>query len=373
MSALVSEKVPSQQSAEDSDAPAPPLVQLLRRGSRSIDAEDLREARQVFLSSLNETQNALVRFLTSLDPAVIQQCASARNRTEKAFALLRTAVSKSTSPDAVLQAITRADACQRALRERALVALGPTAISGLNLICRILDRLPSGESHESALDQALSLEVQAARNALSYAQDASVAEALQKMMGVLQSVLSRPGALAEELLPPIKEAIVDAATQLEQAAGAREISRIELFISNLRKYGDAGPQAYLIPRLRRDLAELRQAVDDAIARDGRAEVAQETEPLLELLERSDNLLESLHAGNDVAEPLSAALSELVDMQQQMSARAEVEGTTLCVQCGQGNAPERRVCARCGAILLVAVGEGKTVAYFDEFNADPGMS
>lgn len=366
---------PSQETdvPSENNAGAPPLVQLLRRGAREkLDPNELRAARQAYLASLDETQASVNRFLSDLPADVANRCASARTRAIKAFSMLRTAATKSLNADALETAISRTNASLAALRERGLVELGPTAVSGINLICRLISKLIEGQPSTTTIAQAVRLELQGIRDGQARPQENDVAEAMQQLAAALEALLPDADHLPADVLASHRDALVAAATQLEQTVTSRGVSRIEALLTNVQIFGDAGRIPRAIPLVREDLGQLRDAIQNALAQDAGEELRREVEPAIALLERCDALLEQMEAGQGVAEEVVEALTQLMEFQRALTARAEREGTIPCIRCGHNNGAERKVCANCGAMLMISVGsEGNAI--FSSVDSGPAAA
>lgn len=337
----------------------PPLVALLRRtAGGALDLNELREARTAFLAGIDENHAALNKMLSALSPHAMQQCATARNRLQKAFNTLRLAVNGRPNADSVMGAIDRANQAARWLQSRALLALGPTALGNVNLIARVLEDMATGKTPTASLDLLLADELGNIRSALSQSLPGPVTVALRGLRDALEPLVFREANPEPDALNACRERVLSAASALERSAIRDDKSRIEALLTNLRIYGDAGPAAEVVGLLQQDIASLHASMQGAIGPLAPTEVTA----TLRQLECCDALLLQLQAGEDVAAALIEGLDGLLEMQKNIEVQAERAGRTTCVRCGTENPPQRRTCDKCGAVLPVHVEEARGPAF-----------
>lgn len=329
---------------------SPPLVDLLRRAaSGPVDVDQLESTRRKFLEGVDEAESSLRQLMEALPPEAARRCAPPYAAAQKALSALRSAACASAP---VLQAaISRADQALATARETAVVALGPTALGGVNLICHVLEDLASGRTPVAALDFAIANESASIRAALARRSEGALAEAFRGLRSALQPLIFRHDPCSAERLLEMRVDLAAAARRLEDAAGAG-LSLIEALIRVLRSRGDVGPLSEEIPLLRADLAGLRTSLSASVHGPSSPELGTRSTATIELIEQCDRLLEELLSGKDVAVPLADALAGLLDLQRRVDTLAELEGKTPCVRCGTYNPPDRRACGSCGAILPV---------------------
>lgn len=330
----------------------PPLVQLLRRaGQGAVDARELALARSSFVAQMQETEASLSRLISMLSPTAAARCVDAQARAQRALATLRGAAMRSVQPDVLKDCIARADQAVRALNDIALVALGPSAFGGVNLIAYVLEHLAAGCMVHIPLAAVVSNEINSVRAALAQAADDATAPALTGLLNVLEALGRGAGEEnAAALLTAWRDALLDAAGALELAVRDRGTSRIDALLRALKRYGAAAGSLEDVPALRADLAALYNSLEVARAQGGSHEAHDLAESVSDLLVGCDELLEALEQGQDVTDALTVALEQLKASHQAIERRATVEGTSTCVRCGTRNSADRRRCASCGTIL-----------------------